>query len=578
MENRCFIIRPIDEHREYVLSIKNSNVDNAVHKHADKILKFIDDSKGTLSELGKTLCNFYAMSQNLKQKEGKVNDLVYSFIVEILENLWQEGAADYSKCYDAFLANFSKEIDSKRPDSVEAIVKSLYGGDESREDETAEILLQNLDEINRLVEERNQLIGEYGELIAFLIRSLSTKGEYDQFRQLNEDLPLIKFIRDCARDRALELAEQMLRAQAPAEDVPSEEPSECVAAPESVLPEEVPEVPPATDSAPEITASSIPETSPETDAPKEPSEMTEVPESAETPPPSQELPQQESAPSESAQPEAPQATSAPLAPEEGGNRADVLFVLDASGSMRPCFDQLRTHIKRFVEPFKTTGFTSLRLGLLAYSANKNRTLHKVVYRNMFLCPDRIGNMPALYGDHKTASQMFFTNSSNIEENVDKFVRRLDEIKCLGDEDTPFAIDCAADFPFEPINTTRRVIILFTDEKIDDGVSKMDSVGENFSTLERIMEKISQRHISFYYFGPQSAATEAMEEYPRVFVQDVIAYQDRHNDTETWDNLDMGRILENIGKSVSQSVLQFSEEPPTERAIYGQDTWPENSWN
>ena len=576
MEKRCFMIRPIDEHREYVSSISNSDMDKAVHKRAGEIYKNILDSEGTLKDVGWNLCRVYEMSQALKQKGGTVNDLVYPFVVEILENLWQEGAADYSKCHDVFLANFSKEIDSKRPDSVEAVVEPLYGGDGPREDETAEILLQNLDEVGRFVEERNQLIGEYGELFAFLIRKLGTclgtQGKYDQLRQLNDDLPLIKFVQNCASDRALELAVEALKPQLETSQAPSTGSPDFPTTLEPMSSESVPETFQATDPAPEpLETSSAPV------SPCESQVRPEIPEGTETPSLNQELPQQESAQGESAQPETTQAPSAPFAPE-GGNRADVLFVLDASGSMRPCFDQLKTHIKRFVAPFKEAGFSSLRLGLLAYSANKNYTTKKYVYRNRFLSPHKASNMSVLYGDPKTASTMFFTSPTDIEAGVNQFVRRLDEIICKGDEDTPFALDCAADFPFEPLNTTRRVVILFTDERMDEGVTKMGSLGDRFETLEKIMDKISQRHISLYYYGPHSAATDVIQDYPRVFFKDVIADQDRQSPTETWDSLDVEHVMESLGKSISSSALSGVEEPATMRAIYGQDSWEEESWS
>jgi hypothetical protein len=443
----------------------------------------------------------------------------------------------------------SKEIDLKREIPVDAIPELECSWSD---DLTTEGTLNFLEFVDKTIKNRDHLIWEYGELIAFLTRLLYEKGEFDKRRQLKEDLPLLTFVRTCAKKKDDEIAAQIeeLKAESNSENTASDntfgEPNTEEPVHENA---QEPVDHPASETSVENTATEPTET-----ATADASETTEAPKEEHDSP-----------------------ASAAFTESEG-NRADVLFVLDASGSMRPCFDQLRTHIKRFVEPFKTAGFTSLRLGLLAYSANKDRTHNRIVYRNMFLCPNRASNMATLYGDHETASKMFFTNTSSIEGNVDKFVRRLDEIKCLGDEDTPFAMDCAADFPFEPINTTRRVIILFTDERIDDGVSKMKSVGENYSTLDKIMDKISKKHISLYFYGPSSPATEVLEDYPRVVYQDVIAYQDRHSPTETWDSLNIGRVLESLGKSISRSALSATEEPETERAIYHQDTWSEDSWN
>ena len=123
-----------------------------------------------------------------------------------------------------------------------------------------------------------------------------------------------------------------------------------------------------------------------------------------------------------------------------------------------------------------------------------------------------------------------------------------------------------------------MIILFTDEKIDDGVSKMESVGENFSTLERVMEKINQRHISFHYFGPQSSATEVIEQYPDVFMTYVKEPKERTEDEDIWANIGFEKILEGMAKSISRSKLQLADEGDYSRAVYGQNAWPENSWN
>ena len=551
MENTCFKIRAIDELRKTVAAIKASCTDKDVSKRAGEIEKALGDSEGNLKDVGDRLCETYINVQRLKEKGGDVDNIIYTFVIEILDGILQSGPTEryYLENNDAFLMELSKEIDLKREIPVDAIPELECSWSD---DLTTEGTLNFLEFVDKTIKNRDHLIWEYGELIAFLTRLLYEKGEFDKRRQLKEDLPLLTFVRTCAKKKDDEIAAQIeeLKAESNSENTASdnafadsniEEPVQ-----ESV---QEPVDHPASETSVENTATEPTET-----ATADASETTEAPKEEHDSP-----------------------ASAAFTESEG-NRADVLFVLDASGSMRPCFDQLRTHIKRFVEPFKTAGFTSLRLGLLAYSANKDRTHNRIVYRNMFLCPNRASNMATLYGDHETASKMFFTNTSSIEGNVDKFVRRLDEIKCLGDEDTPFAMDCAADFPFEPINTTRRVIILFTDERIDDGVSKMKSVGENYSTLDKIMDKISKKHISLYFYGPSSPATEVLEDYPRVVYQDVIAYQDRHSPTETWDSLNIGRVLESLGKSISRSALSATEEPETERAIYHQDTWSEDSWN
>ena len=257
-------------------------------------------------------------------------------------------------------------------------------------------------------------------------------------------------------------------------------------------------------------------------------------------------------------------------------RADVVFVVDASDSMKPCFDQLRNSIKKFVEPFREEGFTSLRLGLLAYNAGPSNG--KWVYRNTFINGDAPENMNILYGNDEDAQESLFTRSGDGFVDVETFCNRLDSIKCCADENTPLALDCAGDFPFEPICTTRRIIVVFTDEKLEDGVLKQEAIGENCSELEKVMEKIiNQRHATLYYFGPQCEGVEMMEEYSRVFVTEVKEYKERAEGEDVWANIDFERILEGMAKSISQSVLQVVDEGNYSKAVYGQDKWNLEAW-
>ena len=52
------------------------------------------------------------------------------------------------------------------------------------------------------------------------------------------------------------------------------------------------------------------------------------------------------------------------------NKVDILFVIDASESMRPCFQKLRDNLHSFIEPLSNASF-QVRFGLLAYSAGRD---------------------------------------------------------------------------------------------------------------------------------------------------------------------------------------------------------------
>lgn len=259
---------------------------------------------------------------------------------------------------------------------------------------------------------------------------------------------------------------------------------------------------------------------------------------------------------------------------EDDKRADVVFVIDASGSMRNCFEQLCVNIRKFIEPFQAQGFKSLRLGLLAYSANINRTTKQCVYRNIVIGGEGALAMKKLYGTIPSPEGLFFTNSLNEIVETETFMRRLEGVRCKGDEDTVFALDCAADFPFDSLESTRRVMVVFTDEKIEEGVLKEDSIGENFSLVEQVMKKIVDRHISLYLFAPESPVTEVISDFPRVFTTSVPAF--RPGATDVWQGIDFVKILERIGTRVSCS-LSGGNEQNFSRAIFGQNSWSDDRW-
>lgn len=550
MKQNCFEIKSLDWIKKQVEATNWTDAPKNIQNKCNELDKSVRNSDDILKGTDLQLMLL------LKRKNGYRRGSEHNFTVDMLDFLY-ENLTD-------------EEPQESRLVTLSKLVHSLQDEVEGTEEPEAILVsddLQKLQEFEKAIEARNELIAAYGELFAKLTRCFNQSNKYGTNVELDDSYPLIVFLQsyfEKKREEELLRAAELLRAeeQKNAEDATANVLDNNF---EPILKDSVEPITPIVTS--------------------EPSAMQSFAGTSDflgsTPSVEEQPIITQSEASEQTQPEFLQSaiqsseSSTDSLPE--GNRADVLFVVDASGSMGPCFDQLRAHIKSFVEPFKALGFTSLRLGLLAYSSNKNRSEGGYIYRNRFLCPDRTSNMSALYGEASVASKMFWTQSDDIDTGVAQFVQRLEQIKCRGDENTPFALDCAADFPFEPIKTTRRVIILFTDERIEDGVSKMEAVGENFSILEQIMDKVSKRHISLYYFGPQSEAAELMEEYPRVFVNYVVSWQQRHSDTETWGSLDMGGIMDALGKSISSSVVSAAEETQFDKAIFGQNSWPDEVW-
>ena len=232
-------------------------------------------------------------------------------------------------------------------------------------------------------------------------------------------------------------------------------------------------------------------------------------------------------------------------------KVDIVFLIDASDSMTPCFEKLKENLKLFLKPLQDANFT-VRYGLLAYSAGVDDG--SVIYRHRGL-DTAAGGIGSLY-------------SANVDENnfftpdQDVFLRSLASIKTAGDEDTPVALDIAADFPFAPIGDSRRAIALFSNEKIEDGVCGT----EHLQQLNLVLQKIAKRKISLYAYIPGSEAAVGLSRLPKSIIRSVP------EGPNCWDNIDFGALMEAMGKSISVSTLQMTQEPEFQKAIYGQDQW------
>lgn len=234
---------------------------------------------------------------------------------------------------------------------------------------------------------------------------------------------------------------------------------------------------------------------------------------------------------------------------------DLIFVIDASESMQPCFDALRTHLDKVIRPLQ--GYASkVRYGLVAQSAGSSRG--GVIYDHQFLCGSGIEAIKKLYQkspNDPDPRNEFFT------EDAAKFSAVLSGLKPQGNEEMLVALDIAADFPFGPLSNTKRVIALFSDEPFEGGISKD---GPN-SKIAALSKKIMDRHIQLFVAIPDSPAVQELAMVDRSEIELI----------EGGDGLkgvDFKQLLEQMGKSISGSALQAVGEPSFQRALFGQDTW------
>jgi len=233
--------------------------------------------------------------------------------------------------------------------------------------------------------------------------------------------------------------------------------------------------------------------------------------------------------------------------------ADLLFVLDASGSMSPCFQALR---KRIVDFAKATAgpnmaMLDLRLGFVAMKADPDS--HTWITE---CCVPRISAWDALYGGNQQVLDSFWCDAS-------QFARQIAEIETGADEDTLMAIDFALDAPWRTHQTCHRVVVTLTDEPPETGVRPE----ERRLRIPELVAKINALHVKLFIVGPYSEMLVELEaadkcEYFQIADADV---------GRGLASFDFGRLLASIGKSISIPTLQ-ARSVPVRRALFGQDRW------
>jgi hypothetical protein len=241
----------------------------------------------------------------------------------------------------------------------------------------------------------------------------------------------------------------------------------------------------------------------------------------------------------------------------GRKTADVVFCLDASDSMRPCFDALKQHIKRFINGLESGGQIGwdLRLDLLAYSAGEATGSPVFAFRSVF--QNTMDLVQSIYDRPDQAARgRFFTT------DVNEFCRGLDAVQVNGDEASFVALDTALDYPWRG-SACHRVIILMTHEALETGVY----VRQQIAQIPSLIDKIHALRLKLFLIGPHSKA------FDEICASDRSEYQVTQHDHDGLKNADFAEILEEIGKSVSVSTLQTL--PVTtgiRKAIFGQDRW------
>lgn len=232
--------------------------------------------------------------------------------------------------------------------------------------------------------------------------------------------------------------------------------------------------------------------------------------------------------------------------------ADIVFCLDASESMQPCFDAVREHITSFIAGLESSPNITWdwRLDFVAHCASDNG-----VFRAASLYHDCV--VDGLYQGQGPTGR-FFTS------NLDEFRDGLARVNVVGDEAPLMALDCCLDFPWRQIAACHRVVILMTDEPFETGAV----LDIQRTRLPGLIEKIMQLHVMLQIVAPDSPGFYELAAVDRSEYEVVDA---------TGDGLarvDFSQALNYMGKSISVGVTnqQAPDMGSVQRGLYCQSDW------
>ena len=238
----------------------------------------------------------------------------------------------------------------------------------------------------------------------------------------------------------------------------------------------------------------------------------------------------------------------------GRNCADIVFCIDASGSMKPCIDAVRDNIEKLLEGLETDVQTTwdVRFDFLAFHDSKDG-----VHNYQSVALPTIPLFDAIYKNGDRGK--LFT------KDLAAFKEGLRRIKVEGEEEQLLALDIAMDYPWRPSDGCHRVVVLLTDEPVETGVA----VDAQKAKIDQLIEKVMDKRIKLFIVAPES------DGFYRLSAADRCEYDDSGAERGGLKNVDFSKMMAAIGKSVSvaQTYAGANSEP---RPSYDQASWSETS--
>jgi hypothetical protein len=231
--------------------------------------------------------------------------------------------------------------------------------------------------------------------------------------------------------------------------------------------------------------------------------------------------------------------------------ADIVFCLDASGSMSPCFKGVKDHIGAFVAGLGTSAQVKwdLRFDFVAYNYALSGNGPAFQCRSV----EHRSLLPALYPQ---AKQGLFT------ADLERFRNALSSVVPDGDESSLVALDCALDFPWREASSCHRIVIMMTDECFETG----QELCNERSRLSDLIRKIQDLRVMLFLVAPEC------EVYSKLSEVDRCEFTVLQGANTGLADVNFKEVLGYIGKSVSVSQLQAPKSIQVERGLFGQGRW------
>ena len=223
----------------------------------------------------------------------------------------------------------------------------------------------------------------------------------------------------------------------------------------------------------------------------------------------------------------------------GRETADIVFCMDASGSMDNAFDGVRDNVEKLVKTLNTSGLQTkwdVRFDFLAYSNTCMPSMRLITTNE-----HSTGVINGLYNDPEAKSlQQDKESGKFFTRDLKKFCEQLDKVECEGDESTLLALDLAADFPFRDAATCHRVVVLLTDEAVADG----PLANETNKKLMNLAMKYQDKKIMLFMVTPDCPSFDQLSQTDKC--------EWTVDETGGLHGVNFSKLMESIGKSVSIS--------------------------